>query len=241
MADNQEDSTQASLMFTPQDNKLYAIQRGQEPMVIREFFDMYGEPDPPEQDITDEDDRATRWECYVYMGVERTSDPDKRAKDKQGQSILCTPEAASKYLGRNRSHYGYSGPGVMRWTRKRSKCPILGSVGIIGGVYLVAVTGDYHHDLGRSLWLHGSANSAIYLGRISDDQAAPLQAYSQAERQVMTSAKSLDKVRSKKLVKEQLATLRTAYVRMNTRQQAQFVAEMIQYLNSGTTDPRSNW
>lgn len=241
MAKNQEDTTQPPLMFTPRDNKLYAIHRGHEPMAIREFFDKYGEPEPPEQNITDEDDRATRWECYVYMGVERTSDRDKRAKDKQGQSILCTPEAAIEYMGRSRHHFGYSGPGVTRWSRKRNKCPILGSVGIIGGVYLVAATGDYDHQLGRSVWMHGSRNAAIYLGRISDDQAAPLQAYSQAERQFMTSAKSLDKVRSQNLVKEQLATLRTAYVRMNTRQQAQFVAEMIQYLNSGTTDPTSNW
>jgi hypothetical protein len=240
MADNQEDNTQPPLMFTPRDNKMYAIHRGHEPIGIREFFDKYGEPAPPEQGDTDEDDRATRWVCYVYMGVERHQDRAKRGKDKQGQTVFVEAEHAPHYMQRC-SDLSISGLGVMRWSRKRNKCPILGSMGIIGGVYLVAVAGDYDHELGRSVWLDGSVNAPIYLGRIAADHVATLSAYSQAERQAMTENKSLDKIRSQDLVKEQLAPLRRAYFRMNTRQQAQFVAEMIQYLNSGTTDPTSNW
>lgn len=241
MADNQEDTTQPALMFKPTDSRFYAVGRDPEPISIREFFDTYGQPEPPEQSTDEDDSRQTRWVCYVYMGVERTADREKRAADKQGQSCFATPEAAPAYMRRHAYHHGFSGPGVMRWDRKRNKCPILGSVGIIGGVYLVAVSGDHDHELGRSVWLHGSRNSAVYLGRILDDQAAPLQAYSQAERAFMHEAKALDKVRGQSLVKEQLATLRSAYQRMNKRQQAMFLAEMIQYLNTGSTDARADY
>ena len=236
---NTEDTPQAPLMFTPRNNLMYAIGSHHEPIGVRSFFEKYGQPDEPKQVKTEDDDRDTVWSVLVYLGVERT--PGNRSKDKQGQSIFATPEATVAYMDRHPLTYGQEGQGVHRFARKRNKCQILASSGIVGGVYLVGVCGHSHHELGRSFWLYGSHNAPIYIGRIADDLCARLQAFTKAERSAMTTTNTLDKIRSQDMVKAQLEPLRLAYGRMNTRQRALFVAEMIQYLEQKSMDPTNNW
>ena len=189
-------------------------------------LDELASPPPTPKELDDVEGFA--WRLFVYVGTEAT-----RNGGKQGASVFVPPAALGPWVDRHPLQYEMRKFGILSYTRRRNKCVIPLHLEIVGGVYWLFV-----NDEGTTR--HGGDAAPVYLGRLdSQEVLSQLQAEDQAARRSLQTIRDDDKDRRRNLVRERMEPIRMAYRRMKPRQRAQLLADILQYMEVGTTDEKS--